>query len=109
MISFLGHVCPNADSIVSPIHSWALWAGMRIETKGGMNNFIYVETAGGFVCSKAKMPGRSIIPLHDGVQPQQSEEPAHVIKQSNEILHEKVMPQNEQKRQRQHIQRNRNE
>src|SRR5437879_11990554 len=34
MTSFLGHVCPTADLIVSPIHSWALKAGMRIDTKG---------------------------------------------------------------------------
>src|SRR5437867_3884667 len=36
MISFLGHVCLSADWIVSAIHSWALNAGMRIDTKGFM-------------------------------------------------------------------------
>src|SRR2546429_5694406 len=36
MISFLGHVCPIADLSVSAIHSWALKAGMRIDTRGFM-------------------------------------------------------------------------
>src|SRR5207302_7031651 len=36
MISFLGHVCPIADLSVSAIHSWALKAGMRIDTRGLM-------------------------------------------------------------------------
>src|SRR6266550_8565388 len=34
MISFLGHVWSIADLIVSAIHSWALKAGIRMDTKG---------------------------------------------------------------------------
>src|SRR2546425_318018 len=36
MISFLGHVCLSADLIVSAIHSSALNAGIRIDTRGFM-------------------------------------------------------------------------
>jgi hypothetical protein len=34
MISVRSQVCATAERIVSAIHSWALNAGMRIETKG---------------------------------------------------------------------------
>src|SRR3954468_6027642 len=34
MISVRRHVCASADRMVSAIHASALWAGIRIETKG---------------------------------------------------------------------------
>src|SRR5437016_11680315 len=37
MISLFGHVCPSADWMVSAIHGSALYAGIRIETRGGMS------------------------------------------------------------------------
>src|SRR5436309_1121779 len=40
MISFLGHVSFSADLIVSPIHCPALYAGIRIETKGFINRHL---------------------------------------------------------------------
>ena len=34
MISLLGHVCPTAERIVSAIQGSALYAGIKMETKG---------------------------------------------------------------------------
>ena len=34
MTSFLSQVCPKAERIAYSIHSWALYAGIKMETNG---------------------------------------------------------------------------
>ena|SRR5438270_6104825 len=65
MISFRGHVCATADRSVSLIHSCALNAGMRIDTRGSITDpaqQFSVCVSSHFTHNIPRMPSDGIIP-----------------------------------------------